>query len=960
MNVSTLFTILIFSAMIVLILLWLMQPLSQLGSQLVAKSVAREMNAPSFLGEQSIQSLEQLSTDTLAGKAWLDVLQKNERTRYRFPFIDKSSDPMREIYTVTFKITAQSRILYESPERVALLTEPSSLPWNQWLIQYFSTELTIPLMDAEGREVGSVIAGIYPPLMVQILWLITACIVALGSLSFLINYLLCKYLTVPMVRPLKQLRDRIRKVASEDAAVFMEKGIQLDRPYVETLEIAEEANKIVTNIRGYLETARKQTELLKAHQEELEAQKEELEAQNETLEGSQAMIRNTQELVRAKEQSVRRLLDNAGQGFLSFGSNLLIHSEYSAECRDMLQADIANQLFPELLLKEDSEIAFLRELLLKIFEEPEEFQIELYLGLLTEEMQLHNKVIHFEYKLLTEELQHEGAALMQKTMMVILTDITETRRLEQLMEEESKRLKMVVSIVGHYKDFTECLADYESFCDHEIPELLISNKPMETILSELYRELHTYKGNFAIFNLVHTVKELHQAEDQLSVWMHEDEEALTPRILAERMQALNPKAWTETDIDILSTTLGESMAERRDVLIIDKEQLIKIEDLILEELDPLQSRKLVPELRRLRHKPFTELLRMYPDYAVSLAERNDKEIKPFTIEGGDFYVDYGTYHPLARSLIHIIRNMVDHGIETPEDRAAVGKQPAGNLRCAAFIEQEHIIIELEDDGNGLDLDKVMKKALDKGIVTEAQLQHMTMEAISQLIFREELSTNDQITELSGRGIGLTAVRAETDELGGSIEVVTLPGTSTKFIIRIPYMEMKDIPNLAVPDLMQPLLQKTVSYLNEAMEEEEWVYKQDLRSDPAGKLMLLPVTAYVKLKGTLKGLFVLTADEGTANRLFQQLLIGGTQGQEIKSCDREDAMAEAVNTIVGNSLAAFEDYDPYVKIDPPVTVAALTAALTYPSAEIWTSELSSGQAHSQMGIRLVLMSENYSD
>jgi two-component system chemotaxis sensor kinase CheA len=136
-------------------------------------------------------------------------------------------------------------------------------------------------------------------------------------------------------------------------------------------------------------------------------------------------------------------------------------------------------------------------------------------------------------------------------------------------------------------------------------------------------------------------------------------------------------------------------------------------------------------------------------------------------------------------LLHLIRNAVDHGIEKPEARRAAGKPSVGRLRLEARHAESFILISLEDDGNGIDIEAVKRKAVERGVVTQEHAERMLDQEAVQLIFAPGLSTVQNVSDVSGRGVGMDVVKANVERINGSVEVHTQQGQGTTFTIRLP-------------------------------------------------------------------------------------------------------------------------------------------------------------------------------
>jgi two-component system chemotaxis sensor kinase CheA len=165
-----------------------------------------------------------------------------------------------------------------------------------------------------------------------------------------------------------------------------------------------------------------------------------------------------------------------------------------------------------------------------------------------------------------------------------------------------------------------------------------------------------------------------------------------------------------------------------------------------------------------------------------LAHKSDKEIQLNT-QGEETELDRTVVDKIADPLVHMIRNSVDHGIESKEDRQKAGKPDAGTIQLRAFHKAGHVIIEVEDDGKGLDKDRIIQKAIDQGLLQKGQ--EISDDDAYRLVFHAGLSTAQKVTDISGRGVGMDVVKKSVEELQGKIDIATRPGQGTTFTIRLP-------------------------------------------------------------------------------------------------------------------------------------------------------------------------------
>jgi two-component system chemotaxis sensor kinase CheA len=182
-------------------------------------------------------------------------------------------------------------------------------------------------------------------------------------------------------------------------------------------------------------------------------------------------------------------------------------------------------------------------------------------------------------------------------------------------------------------------------------------------------------------------------------------------------------------------------------------------------------------IRTLRLLPLSTIFNLFPRMVRDLAKQEGKQVE-LLIEGGDTRADKRILEEMKDPLMHIIRNAIDHGIETPGDRQQNGKPPKATIVLKGYQTANNIIIEIRDDGRGLDPEKIKQTALKRGICREEELAAMTPHQIHSLIFTPGFSTRTFVTEVSGRGVGLDVVRTNVERLKGSIHIDSTPGVGT--------------------------------------------------------------------------------------------------------------------------------------------------------------------------------------
>lgn len=190
------------------------------------------------------------------------------------------------------------------------------------------------------------------------------------------------------------------------------------------------------------------------------------------------------------------------------------------------------------------------------------------------------------------------------------------------------------------------------------------------------------------------------------------------------------------------------------------------------------------QLMKARMLPIETVFNRFPRMVRDLAHKIGKEVK-LDLFGGETELDRSVIEVIGDPLIHILRNAVDHGIESSEQRKKLGKPEEGRITVSARHQENHIVIEIEDDGGGIDWQKVRSKAVNNGLITPEAAERMSEREALNLIFASGLSTASEITEVSGRGVGMDIVRTNIQKLGGLIDVETEIGKGSRFTLRLP-------------------------------------------------------------------------------------------------------------------------------------------------------------------------------
>jgi PAS domain S-box-containing protein len=478
------------------------------------------------------------------------------------------------------------------------------------------------------------------------------------------------------------------------------------------------------------------------------------------------------QLARTLDQ-VATLLNNSGQGFLSFGSNLRIDEGFSRECTSIFGRDLLGLRVPELLCPDDPQQRDLVEralqLILHCADDP--LRRDAYIELLPVEYRLGDCTCKVEYRLLDDD-----------HMMLILTDITDERQLRERLALERTRLEFIVNALEGRDELLEILREFDDFRSRALPDLLSAHHQPQAVLAEVFRQIHTFKSLLAQASLPTIPDVLHDLESRLG-HLRERGEDIDATDIKRELGACDVGAALDKDLTLLRDKLGQSyFSPEREIRVpASKLDSLEAEACALYGGDS----SILQSIRRLRYVPLEDLIAPHFKAGEQLAERQEKLLAPIVYTGYLASVDPDVYGGFCKSLIHLFRNAVDHGIEDPDTRLMADKDETATIRCTVRAAGDHLTLTIEDDGRGIDPAVILAKALEMGTAA-ATLAAMSDAETLLLIFAEGLTTRDEVSAISGRGVGLSAVMQELTRLGGTVRVQSVIGQGARFDFTLPY------------------------------------------------------------------------------------------------------------------------------------------------------------------------------
>jgi len=468
----------------------------------------------------------------------------------------------------------------------------------------------------------------------------------------------------------------------------------------------------------------------------------------------------------SSQTKLKELLNNADQGFLYFDHNMIIGLEYSKQASEIFGIDLANKDITTLLFPTNEEESnYLKNTLQSVLD-LEESQREMIFSLLQNEFILNGKSIEIEYKYIGN-----------KNFMLLLSDVTKQKRLDQKLQKEQQILKMVVETVTTLEQFEEIRIAFEHFCNK-----IEQYKSLEKLF-ELRREIHTFKGLFAQKEMLNIVNNLHDLETIIDNSIKDNE--LDPTIIHITGDIIY--SWLEDDIRILKGILGDEFFHKTEYLTIKQERIEKIYSKLIQLCNSDEKMNILKDVKELLYKDIKVYIKPFKHTVDNLAQKLDKPIYPLQINAENIFVPQ-KYKFFLNSLVHVFRNALDHGIEDVETRIVNNKPKLATIKCTIKKENDDLIIIISDDGAGLDIEAIKAKAIEKNIYSIEELDSKTDKECAYIILEDEFSTAKNITNISGRGVGLASTKYEVEKLGGEIEILSKQGYGVTFIFTIPFKQ----------------------------------------------------------------------------------------------------------------------------------------------------------------------------
>lgn len=505
---------------------------------------------------------------------------------------------------------------------------------------------------------------------------------------------------------------------------------------------------------------------------QLQDAKVQLEAYSKNLE--QMVEERTQEVKRANLM-LNAIMDSLGQGFLVFDKEGMCGKFYTKACVDVLETTPEGKNICEVLNLSDKDSETFKLWMQAVFSQSLEFDS---LKDLAPQAYEHSQGKHVNLDYFP--IYNESKATSH--IVVVATDWTAEFEANAALEKEKQYAKMVIKLVSSKNQFEKFLVS----CDEVVAQLKVAiKKPSEFDIQWAFRMLHTLEGEAATYS-VQAIWHATRAPQELLEPYKNSEETDFTKVSQKFSDYLDEILMQKTLFLTENKDLIESLGlGKKPTIEISMDSIESIIDFLSK--NGVSSENVSFVESQLKSQPVKSLFGHYHDVVQGLAARVNKRVLPVLWENVDVKIRGEKFEKLAGTFIHAFRNAIDHGIEPSEDREMLGKPSEGQLQFKVEVYQESgadwIRFKLSDDGQGIHAEKIKEK-LSKAH-PDIDYSKMDDYEIIQHVFDSGLSTRDEVGELSGRGIGMNAIKDEAEQMGGHAFVESSPPNGSVLTVEVP-------------------------------------------------------------------------------------------------------------------------------------------------------------------------------
>jgi len=481
--------------------------------------------------------------------------------------------------------------------------------------------------------------------------------------------------------------------------------------------------------------------------------------------------------------NLETLLNSLNEGFLVFESNGIVLPGSSLICRELFLTDPTGQSFAKLISNFSENYEEISDWINIIFNGSANFDAIAEIGPTELWHTDRSKYITLQFRPIY--FKEPSKSSQVEKVICIAKDSTEEQRLREEIENDSKKMEMVLAITQYqdeFRSFIKLFSEKITYHKSFIEKFLSNNS--SSIFDRNYivlikRDLHTLKGGASTFYLTQLVQKLHQTEDYL----------INMELSLDKQKSVaifDCLTEIESEIDqFLKSNVhlfGESISNE-DIIRLARKNVTDYENLLSLELGK-KSNLYQKYFETFFLTDITKDLQKYHLTVQQVSKKYNKKVV-LNIIPSDVLVLINAYKNFIDSLVHIFSNAIVHGIEDAEIRVSNQKSEIGKIEVSAKHFENQIILSISDDGQGINPERIWNKAVAKNLVKESDAPRYDQNQILKFIFLPDFSTTEYVDEAAGRGVGLNAVEEEVHKLNGEIQVLSNLGLGTTFKFRLP-------------------------------------------------------------------------------------------------------------------------------------------------------------------------------
>lgn len=503
---------------------------------------------------------------------------------------------------------------------------------------------------------------------------------------------------------------------------------------------------------------------------QLEEANEQLEDYNKNLE--RMVEERTAELKKAND-FIATMINSLDQGLLVFDKELNVADIHTKACEELFGQELQGKTYPELLKMNEKDSEGLQKWANIVFEEKIPFASASRLG--PQKFIEGDSIDDDNFKHIALEYHPMKGEEGIDNIVAVATDKTDEVKAIEAFKEKEAFVEMILKLIHSKKQFYSFLDDVNDILVSLRSELSLDEPAPNTLLINY----HSLNGGFGTYS-VYTLQKMARTCEQYIVDNRDNEEGLNLQKL--RSDYDDFLFEYQSFLDELEKIFGE----KKDTIEIDRNIIIYFSD-ILEERADTETALLFKEY--FEKEAVEEHFEGYKDLVKTLSTKLDKPISPLKIKNGDVRVPPEKTKEFFSSLVHLFRNCVDHGIESSDVRKERNKPEEGNITVAfnkerSKVGEETLVVKVQDDGGGIDPERIRDKW--RSLHPEdSSIDDIPDDEVIYKIFDPTFSTADEVTEVSGRGVGMSAIKDVVDKNGGTLQVLSQVGQGSTFEFRLP-------------------------------------------------------------------------------------------------------------------------------------------------------------------------------